>query len=60
MKIDPSFIILNSKRNYGTLYKFISPLYLCGQHDFRILPRYVFIPCRIKECEDSFWGWVLP
>ena len=34
------------------LISFIRPLYLCGQHDIRVLPRYVFLPCRIEECED--------
>ena len=40
------------QENYGTIIKFIRPLHLCGQHDIRLLPGYVFISGCVEECEN--------
>ena len=42
----------NSQLNNGTFNKSFLPVHLRGQHDIRLLPRHVLVPCRVEERED--------
>ena len=50
--VNNGMMLLKRYFYYGTFLWIIFQVDLCRQHDIRLLPRHVFFPCRVEECED--------